>query len=115
MDGGKGVGGGDLRALGVLGGVVGEEVALPGGGEVDVGVAKEAGEVVGDGAAAHALVVYHDGVRAAEENVAGLPVAVDEGVGGGAEAPGVGLEFALDGVDLGGGEGGGCGGGGRCL
>ncbi len=77
-----------------------EEALLEGGGEVGVRIAEEAGEVVGGGAAAHALVVDHDGLVSAEEDVAGLPIAVDQGLGGIGEEAGDGLKFGGDGGDL---------------
>ena len=77
-----------------------QELALDRGGEVGIGIAEEAGEVVGGGAAAHALVVDHDGLGAAEEDVAGLPVAVKEGLGGAGEEAGNRLEFCGDGENL---------------
>ena len=77
LDGGGGEDVDEAVAVGMLAGIVAQEAGLLGCGEVGVGVAEEAGEVVGNGAAAHTLVIYHDGLIAAEKDVAGLPIAVD--------------------------------------
>ena len=38
--------------------------------QIGVGIAQEAGEIIGGGAAAHALEVDHDRLRAAEQDIA---------------------------------------------
>ena len=82
LDGGGGKGRRDFLALGMAGGIEAQKRLLEGCGEIGVGVAEQAGEVVGGRAAAHALVIDHDRPPAAEEDVARLPVAVDQGLGG---------------------------------
>lgn len=62
-------------------GVVAQQRLLQGCGHIDVGGAEKAGEIVGDGTTAHALVVDHYGARVAEQDIARLPVAVDQALG----------------------------------
>ena len=78
LDGGGGKDRRDFRALGVAGGIEAQKRLLEGCGEIGVGVAEEAGEVVGGRTAAHALEVDHDRLPAAEKDVAGLPIAMDQ-------------------------------------
>ena len=93
LDGCGGEGGRDGLAMGMAAAVEAQEILAEVGGEVGVGIAKEAGEVVCGGAGAHALEIDHDGEVAAEEDVAGLPVAVDEGFRRSGEAACDGTEF----------------------
>ena len=78
LDGGGGKGRCDFQALGVAGDIEAQKRLLEGCGKIGVGVAEEAGEVVGGRAATHALVVDHDWLSAAEKDVAGLPIAMDQ-------------------------------------
>ena len=100
LDGGGGERGGDGRALRMARGVVPQQNLLERRGEVGVGVAEQAGQIVGDRPAAHALVVDQHRLRAAEQDVAGLEIAVDQSLGRSGENGGDRVQFRGDGGDL---------------
>lgn len=78
LDGGSREDSRDGLALGVAASIVLQQATLEGCRQVGIGIAQKAGEVIGGGAAAHALVINHDRLRTAKEDIAGLPVAMDQ-------------------------------------
>ena len=100
LDRGGGERGGDVRPLGMALRVMPQEALLEGGGEVGVGVAEQAGEIVGGRAAPHALVIDQNGPLAAEQDVAGLQVAVDQRLRGFRQKKRNGFQFGSNGRDL---------------
>jgi hypothetical protein len=65
--------------------IVIEELLAEFGGEIGLGVVEERGDVVLESALAAALIVDEEGIAVAEENVAGLEVAIEEIIARGAE------------------------------
>ena len=78
LDGGSREGSGDGFTLRMAASIVFQQATLEGRRQVGIGIAQKAGEVIGGGAAAHALVINHDRLRTAKEDIAGLPVAMDQ-------------------------------------
>ena len=80
--------------------VAGQQFPLQGGRQIGVRIAQQAGEIVGGRAAAHALGVDPDGLAAAEEDVAGLSIAMDQGLRRFREKARNRIQFGRDGGDL---------------